>query len=238
VRAIKQPAIRMAVVLRTVAVDRLVLEAIPDLGCDAVVNLGAGLDTRAWRLDLPAALRWTDVDLPDLFDYKDAVMAGERPRCVHEQIRLDLADRSARVDLFERVARESRRALVVTEGLLSYLEPDMVARLADDLHSETSFVAWVTELTGNQVVRRLREAGDDIRPGDAKSRFAPVEGTAFFEPHGWSETAYLDLFLDSGKLGRMSISGRVLRCLLPLLPRNARANTQRGLGVVRLDRRG
>jgi hypothetical protein len=146
VRAIKQPAIRMAVVLRTAAVDRLVLEAIPALGCDAVMNLGAGLDTRAWRLDLPATLRWID--------------------------------------------------------------------------------------------GRLREAGDDIRPDDAKSRFAPAEGTAFFEPHGWSEAAYLDLFLDSGKLGRMSVSGRVLKAVLRLLPRKVRSNMQRGLGVVRVDRRG
>jgi methyltransferase (TIGR00027 family) len=238
VRAIKQPAIRYAVVLRTAAVDRLALEAVRDLGCDAVLNLGAGLDARAWRLDLPPSLRWIDVDLPDLLDYKDTVMAGEPARCVHEQVRLDLADRAARIELFERVGGESRRALVVTEGLLSYLEPAMVAGLADDLHAQPAFVAWVTELTGNQVVRRLREAGDDIRPDDAKSRFAPAEGTAFFEPHGWREGAYLDLFLDSGELGRMSLSGRVLKAVLPLLSPKIRANMMRGLGVVRLERRG
>jgi methyltransferase (TIGR00027 family) len=96
VRAIRQPAIRIAVVLRTAAVDEAVLGAIHERGCDAVLNLAAGLDTRAWRLELPSELRWTDVDLPDLLDYKDAVLVGETARCEHEEVRLDLADRASR----------------------------------------------------------------------------------------------------------------------------------------------
>ena len=148
VRAVKQPAIRYAVVLRTAAVDQAVLGAVRERGCDGVLNLAAGLDTRAWRLDLPRELRWTDVDLPDLLDYKDSVLAGETPRCLHEEVRLDLADRVSRVALFERIGRESRRVVVVTEGLLSYLAPEVVALLADDLHAQPPFAEWVTELTG------------------------------------------------------------------------------------------
>lgn len=236
VAAIKQPAIRYGVVLRTAAVDRMVLATMRDLGCDAVLNLGAGLDTRAWRLDIPQAVRWTDVDLPDLLDYKDSIMAGERPRCAHEQMGLDLADRAGRVALFKRVNAASDRVLVITEGLLPYLEPEAVAALADDLRDQPGFVAWVTELTGHQVVSRVRNAGSAIRPDDAKARFAPVEGTAFFAPHGWTEVAYVDLFLESGTLGRVSLAGRLLRGLFPLLPRKVRAGLERGLGVVRFER--
>jgi methyltransferase (TIGR00027 family) len=233
VAAIKQPAIRIAVVLRTAAFDRMLTEAITRTGCDTVLNLAAGLDTRAWRLDLPPALRWIDVDLPDLLDYKDTVMAGETPACMHDQVRLDLADREARAALFERVAAASHRTIVVTEGLLSYLEPAAVAELASDLHAHPHFVAWITELTGGQMAPRIRNAGNDVRPEDARDRFAPLEGTAFFEPFGWTEDAYMDLFLESGTLGRDPLSARVLRTVHPYLPAKLRAGLERGLGVVR-----
>ena len=34
-------------------------------------NLAAGLDTRPYRMDLPPSLRWIEVDLPDILDYKE-----------------------------------------------------------------------------------------------------------------------------------------------------------------------
>jgi methyltransferase (TIGR00027 family) len=233
VAAVKQPALRIAVVLRTAAFDRMLLAAISETGCDTVLNLAAGLDTRAWRLDLPPALRWIDVDLADLLDYKDSIMAGETPKCIHEEVRLDLADREARSVLFDRVAGCSEYAIVVTEGLLSYLEPEAVAELATDLHAHPQFVAWITELTGGQMAPRIRNAGNNVRPEDARDRFAPLEGTAFFGPFGWTEDAYLDLFLESGRLGRDSLAARVLRTVHPFLPAKVRAGLERGLGVVR-----
>ncbi len=46
-------------VARTYLVDRLINQAAAD-GADAVLNLAAGLDTRPYRLDLPAALTWIE----------------------------------------------------------------------------------------------------------------------------------------------------------------------------------
>jgi len=40
-------------------------------GVDVVVNLAAGLDTRPYRMDLPASLLWIEVDLPPLIAYWD-----------------------------------------------------------------------------------------------------------------------------------------------------------------------
>src|SRR5271165_4266598 len=51
------------VVLRTSAIDRLINEAL-QIGVDTVLNLGAGLDTRPYRMDLPSHLRWIEIDLP------------------------------------------------------------------------------------------------------------------------------------------------------------------------------
>src|SRR6266850_2251843 len=48
---------------RTVRFDQIVREQIAQ-GADTVVNLAAGLDTRPYRMELPASLRWFEVDLP------------------------------------------------------------------------------------------------------------------------------------------------------------------------------
>src|SRR5512138_1756219 len=52
-------------VARTVLFDRVVTAAVNE-GADMVVNLAAGLDTRPYRMDLPADLPWIEVDLPGL----------------------------------------------------------------------------------------------------------------------------------------------------------------------------
>src|SRR5450631_736892 len=46
-----------AMVVRTTAIDLLINEALKT-EIDSVLNLGAGLDTRPYRMSLPARLRW------------------------------------------------------------------------------------------------------------------------------------------------------------------------------------
>src|SRR5262245_18779862 len=60
-------------VVRTHLIDELVLSSIRN-GSDRVVNLAAGLDTRPYRLDLPATLRWVEADLPDIVKEKERVL--------------------------------------------------------------------------------------------------------------------------------------------------------------------
>src|SRR5438876_1218861 len=54
--------------VRTHLLDRMMQQSIA-FGTYSVVNLGAGLDTRPYRLPLPRALHWTEVDQPELMAY-------------------------------------------------------------------------------------------------------------------------------------------------------------------------
>src|SRR5262245_5960497 len=54
-----------SVISRTVIIDRFIRQLL-DEGVDAVVNLGAGLDTRPYRMQLPASLEWVEVDYPGI----------------------------------------------------------------------------------------------------------------------------------------------------------------------------
>src|SRR5262245_26233872 len=108
-----------AAVARTHAVDRDIAKEVAQ-GVDVVVNLAAGLDARPYRMELPASLRWVEVDLPEILDYKADVLAEATPACQVERVPLDLSNHDARRGLFADLARRSRRALVVSEGLLVY----------------------------------------------------------------------------------------------------------------------
>src|SRR5438132_14032530 len=83
-------------IVRTAVMDEIVMRLITQQGVDTVLNLAAGLDARAYRLDLPPELQWIDVDLEAILSYKQAALAGERPRCGVEVIRPDLTAQAAR----------------------------------------------------------------------------------------------------------------------------------------------
>ena len=75
----------MAVIVRTAVMDELILNCI-EKGCTQVLNLGAGLSTRAFRFVLPQTLTWFDVDLPSMVAHRGAGLQHEKPRCNHAQV--------------------------------------------------------------------------------------------------------------------------------------------------------
>jgi len=175
-----------AFVARTLAFDRFVVEEAAR-GADLVLNLAAGFDARPYRLDLPKSLRWVEVDLPALLDEKEELLRGETPRCALERVRLDLADKAARRALFARLGRESKSALVMSEGLLIYLAPAEVAALADDLAAVPSFARWACDLASPGLMKlMLKSMASQLNAAGASFRFAPAEGPGFFAPHGWT----------------------------------------------------
>src|SRR5215467_5221282 len=110
-------------IARTVRFDQITSELIKQ-GADMVINLAAGLDTRPYRMELPPSLQWVEVDLPAITDYKEQILREEKPRCVLQRVRMDLADVSARRKLFQELGAKAKQALIITEGLLVYLSRD------------------------------------------------------------------------------------------------------------------
>src|SRR6266849_6667899 len=132
-------------VMRTYLFDQFIIEQVLQ-GADMVINLAAGLDARPYRMALPPSLQWIEVDLPEILTYKEAILAGEKPVCALERVRLDLSDVSARRELFGQLGRKARKALIITEGLIIYLSADEVGWLAQDLAGPPSFQGWILDL--------------------------------------------------------------------------------------------
>src|SRR6476646_6130617 len=113
-----------AMIVRTAVMDELIMERVKQHGVDTVLNLAAGLDTRAWRLPLPASLRWVDVDLPAMTEYKASLMRDAKPVCNYEAVAADLTNTAMRDALFSQIGSAATRMRVITEGLLIYLSPE------------------------------------------------------------------------------------------------------------------
>ena len=201
-------------IARTWVIDRFLHGQI-EQGADMVINLAAGLDTRPYRMPLPAALKWVEVDLPGLLAYKQEILAGEQPRCALERVPLDLADVGTRRELFHRLGREAKRAVVVTEGLIVYFTEEEVRAFARDLAEQSSFRYWALDLASPKLLQMLQKAlGRQLGQAGSPLRFAPREGPDFFHSLGWEPEEVHSLLQTAAKLKRLSLGMRLL-ALLP-----------------------
>ena len=226
-----------AMIVRTAVMDEMILDRIAHGGADTVINLAAGLDTRAWRLTLPPTLQWFDVDLPAMVAYKMAAMRGETPACRYEAIVADLTSESARGEVLRRLGGVARTALVVTEGLLVYLSPEQVTSLARALHAQPSIRWWLTDLGSPRLLKLMnRWWGKSVAAGNAPFRFAPANSTAFFAPLGWRENIFRSALEEAHRLKRELPLMWLWRLLGVLAPRARREEFRRFAGYVMLER--
>ena len=200
-------------VARTWLVDQ-VIERELSRGTDMVINLGAGLDARPYRMQLPASLRWIEVDLPDTLNYKQEVLSAESPNCALERVALDLRDDAGRLALFQRLGTEAKRVVVLSEGLLIYFLDCEASELARDLAASPTFRLWVADLTSPALLKMLRKAiGGPLDRAGSQLRFAPREGPNFFSAYGWKIVETQSVLHAAAKLKRLSFGMRLLSLL-------------------------
>jgi methyltransferase (TIGR00027 family) len=190
---------------RTYLFDQFIAECL-EQGCDMVMNLAAGLDARPYRLPLPANLQWVEVDLPDITDYKEEILRDEKPSCRLERVRLDLVDTNARRQLFERLAARSKKALVITEGLVLYLTASEVGSLATDLAAQEPFHYWLLDIASPALLKlMLKKMGKPLEDASAPLKFAPADGPDFFKTFDWQPVGVRSMFHTAGKLKRLPL---------------------------------
>jgi methyltransferase (TIGR00027 family) len=224
-------------IVRTAVMDELILRAIARDGVGTVLNLAAGLDTRPYRLPLSPALRWIEADFPDVIAYKKKELAGERPACTLEHVGIDLTDGARRRVLFGQIGAASRHVLVVSEGLLIYLAPEQVAALAVDLATPRSFAWWLIDLASPRLLKMMeRTWGRAVAAGNAPFRFAPSEGTAFFQASGWQEGEFRSSWEESLRLKRTMPLAWLWNLVGKLYPKSKRDEFRRMSGIVLLKK--
>lgn len=219
-------------VTRTKLIDELVLTAI-GAGCDCVLNLAAGLDTRPYRLDLLAELSWVELDLPALTEEKERLLERAQPRCQLRRIKVDLADAPARAAALQSAIGTARHVLVITEGLLLYLDDEQVRSLGAALADVPAIRWWVLDLLSPELLRMLSKSmGRHLE--NAPMKFAPANGVAFFDGQGWRSTIVHSILRGAQRFRRLPLFLRLFTLLPDPDPR--KLGRARWSAVVQLER--
>jgi O-methyltransferase involved in polyketide biosynthesis len=122
-----------------------------------VVHLGAGMDSRVFRIDPPATVRWFDVDFPDVIDLRRQVYP--------ERDNTTMVAASVTDPGWLDAVPDDRPTLVVAEGLSMYLEPadgrELFRRVVEHFSTgEVFFDAYsrlgIKSQKTNAIVRRAK----------------------------------------------------------------------------------
>lgn len=140
------------VAIRSRFIDELLSTTLAQREIKTVVNLGAGLDTRPWRLKLHGDLRWMEIDFADMLEYKEELLRSEKPNCRLERLVADLSRESDRRRVFDAVG--DKPALMLTEGLLMYLPRQAVGALAAESAAQSGIQQWIFDLSSPELMRR------------------------------------------------------------------------------------
>jgi methyltransferase (TIGR00027 family) len=181
-----------SVVIRTCIIDDFLRSAIGE-GVDTVLNLGAGLDTRPYRMDLPEGIAWVEADYPHVIELKETRLSNEKPRCRLERVSLDLANLAERRNLLAGVDGRARKLLVLTEGVVPYLSLEEAGSLADDLRRLDHACCWIVDYFAPEMLKYRERHGIARKMQNAPFKFAPKDWFGFFGGHGWQcrEIRYL-----------------------------------------------
>lgn len=215
--AAEMPAAKIVawqVAIRTVVIDQFIRTAIAE-GADTIVNLGAGLDARPYRMDLPPSLHWIEADYHRLIEHKENLLAADIPRCWLERVKIDLADTAQRRRLLASINARSGKLLVLTEGVLPYLDNPEVAALADDLRALDRARYWIVDYVSADALR-FKRPGMGRRMRHAPFKFAPPDWSRFFGERGWRCRDLRYLPEESARLGRRVPLPVFLRALIGL----------------------
>jgi methyltransferase (TIGR00027 family) len=197
-------------VARTKIIDDAIADALAN-GCDRVLNLAAGLDTRPYRLDLPSALRWIEADLPKLLAEKTQLLADQTPRCRLTRTAVDLADPHARDAFFNDALDGATKAFVLTEGLSMYLEAADIAALSDAI-KRPEVAWWMLDFAFPGLKKQINKNIAGISE-NAPFKFAPENGLAFFEDLGWRAVEAESVFEAARRFHRLPLWMRPLAWL-------------------------
>lgn len=111
--------------VRAKQIDQMVRDFLAKHPTATVLHLACGLDSRVYRIDPPATVRWIDLDYPDVIALRERLYP---PRENYTMIGASVDD-----DHWLATVPADRPTLLLAEGLTMYLSEESVQRLFERL---------------------------------------------------------------------------------------------------------
>lgn len=183
--------VAFSIVIRTKFLDDLLDRAV-ESGVRQVVLLGAGMDSRAFRMDWPAGTRLFEVDTAEPLGFKAAVLRQEHaaPRCERITVPVDL--REDWPGALAAAGHDPAQPTVwIAEGLLIYLPEAAVESLLERVGALSAPGSRMGLTLGSRgVVDRFRE---DAASGSAASMWLsemPEDPVGWLAGLGWEAETF------------------------------------------------
>ncbi|MGE5655300.1 MAG: SAM-dependent methyltransferase [Actinomycetota bacterium] len=153
------------IAVRTKFMDDLLASILARAEYQQVVILGAGLDTRAYRLTWPVGTTLYEVDCPEILHYKAQVLRDITPTCTYRVISGNLAapDATWVTGILDAGYQIKMPTVWLIEGVVMYLQEEEVYSLLQTL-SKLSAPGSVLGMDGVKVGSIL--AGQQARKAD------------------------------------------------------------------------
>ena len=190
-RALRTGGLVSHLELRTALMDEAVREAVAE-GCRQLVLLGAGLDSRAWRMPELEDVTVFEVDHPATQSWKRERVEGRTPRARSvEFIPADFETTSLAATLSETRHDEYAPTIWVWEGVTPYLQAIAVEQMIADVEARSALesrlvLTYVTPAVfAARPLRRLADSALRSMGEPLRSAFHPAWMAAKLEEAGF-----------------------------------------------------
>jgi methyltransferase (TIGR00027 family) len=178
--------------IRTRFFDEFLLRVTHEQQVRQVVLLGAGMDTRAYRLTWPPHTQLFELDQPDVLALKERLLstAGAAATCRHQTIGADL--NASWADALRATGFDPhQRSVWLIEGLLFYLPETVALQLLDQVSTLAGPGSWLGLDVVNKAMLnspRTRSWIESLAAAGVPWRFATDEPELLLAARGWSPT--------------------------------------------------
>lgn len=164
------------------------LRAAVAAGVEQVALVAAGMDTRAWRLDLPARCTLFELDRPALLELKSTLLDGAAPTAARVPVAADLTGDWAG-PLLAAGFDPARPTCWIVEGLLQYLPEPSVLALLDEIAARSAPGSHLlTDVVGAGLLAspRARPMLDAMAAAGSPWVFGTDDPGALLGARGWT----------------------------------------------------
>ncbi|MEY9964595.1 methyltransferase (TIGR00027 family) [Streptacidiphilus sp. MAP12-16] len=181
--------VAFSIVIRTRFLDDLLADAVA-AGCRQVVLLGAGMDSRAYRLAWPHGTRLFEIDMAEPLGFKQSVLDAEQAEARCERVAVPVDLREDWPAALAAAGHDPAEPTVwIAEGLLIYLPEEAVERLLGQVGGLSAPGSRMGLTLGSRgVVERFRQDRDTAASMWVSEM--PEDPIGWLDGLGWEAEAF------------------------------------------------